>query len=97
MLYWIEFGCAERYDNKNRCIEDDFVFSAEEQYYPAVDNSPRVIPVEVKAGHSEIVGNATVTPDKLINILQQQDIMHATPAVKTVALNALLNMLYLRE
>jgi len=92
-----EHDSCRRYDDGGRCIEDDYVFSPEEQYYPAVDNSPRVIPVEVKAGHSEIVGNATVTPDKLITILQQKDIMRATPAVKTVALNALLNMLYLTE
>jgi len=92
-----EHDSCRRYGDGGRCIEDDYVFSPEEQYYPAVDNSPRVIPVEVKAGHSEIVGNATVTPDKLITILQQKDIMRATPAVKTVALNALLNMLYLTE
>ena len=92
-----EHDSCRRYDDGGRCIEDDYVFSPEEQYYPAVDNSPRVIPVDVKAGHSEIVGNATVTPDKLITILQQKDIMRATPAVKTVALNALLNMLYLTE
>lgn len=92
-----ERDSCRRYDSASRCIEDDFVFSAEEQYYPAVDNSPEVIPVEVKAGHSEIVGNATVTPDKLITILQQQDIMNATPSAKTAALNALLSMLYLTE
>ena len=92
-----EHDSCRRYGDGGRCIEDDYVFSPEEQYYPAVDNSPRVIPVEVKAGHSEIVGNANVTPDKLITILQQQDIMRATPTVKTTALNALLNMLYLTE
>jgi pimeloyl-ACP methyl ester carboxylesterase len=92
-----EHDTCRRYDDKNRCVEDDFVFSPEEQYNPAVDNSPRVIPVEIKAGHSEIVGNATVTPDKLITILQQQAIMRATPAARTAALDAFLSMLYLTE
>ena len=92
-----ERDSCRRYDSESRCIEDDFVFSVEEQYFPAIDNSPQVIPVEIKAGHSEIVGNATVTPDKLIAILQQQDIMRVTPSAKTAALNALLSMLYLTE
>lgn len=92
-----ERNSCRRYDSDSRCIEDDFVFSAEEQYYPTVDNSPHVIPVEVKAGHSEIVGNAAVTPDKLITILQQQDIMRITPFAMTTALNALLSKLYLTE
>ena len=92
-----ERDTCRRYDDKNRCVEDDFVFSVEEQYNTAVDNSPRVIPVQIKAGHSEIVGNAVTTPDKLITILQQQGIMHATPAARTTALDALLSMLYLSE
>jgi pimeloyl-ACP methyl ester carboxylesterase len=89
-----ERDTCRRYNDENRCVEDDFVFSAEEQYNPAVDNSPRVIQIEIKAGHSEIVGNATVKPDKLITILQQQDIMRATPVARIAALDALLSMLY---
>jgi len=92
-----ERGSCRRHDSDSRCIEDDFVFSVEEQYFPAVDSSPQVISVEIKAGHSEIIGNTTVTPDKLIAILQQQDILHATPSTKTDAFNAFLSMLYLTE
>ena len=92
-----ERDTCRRYDDKNRCVEDDFVFSAEEQYNPAVDSSSRVIPVEIKAGHSEIVGNATIKPDKLITILQQQTIMRATPVSKTAALDAFISMLYLKK
>jgi pimeloyl-ACP methyl ester carboxylesterase len=92
-----ERDTCRRYDDKNRCVEDDFVFSAEEQYNPAVDGSLRVIQLEIKAGHSEIVGNATIKPDKLITILQQQDIMRATPATRAAALDAFLSMLYLTE
>lgn len=92
-----ERDSCRRYDSESRCIEDDYVFSAEEQYYPAVDNTPQVISLEVKAGHSEIVGNATVTPEKLIAILQQQDILRATPSAKIAAFNTLLSMLYLTK
>lgn len=92
-----ERDSCRRYDSESRCIEDDFVFSVEEQYFQAIDNSPRVLPVEVRAGHSEIVGNATVTPEKLIAILQQQDILRATPSAKIAAFNTLLSMLYLTD
>ena len=89
-----ERDSCRRYDSDGQCVEDDFVFSTREQYYPAIDSSPRVIPVEVKAGHAEIVGNAGATPDKLIAILQQQGIMRATPTAQSAALDALLGVLY---
>jgi len=89
-----ERDSCRRYNDAGRCIEDDYVFSIEEQYYPAVDNSPRVIPVEVKAGHAAIVGKGGTTPDKLIAILQELRILRATPPAQAGALDALLGMLY---
>ena len=92
-----ERDSCRRHNSEGRCIEDDFVFSTEEQYFPTVDNSKRVIPIEVKAGHAEIAGNATTTPDKLISILQKHNIMSATPVAKAAALDALLSEIYLIE
>jgi pimeloyl-ACP methyl ester carboxylesterase len=89
-----ERDSCRRYDNAGHCIEDDYVFSVEEQYYPPVDDSPRVIPVEVRAGHAEIVGRNGATPEKLISILQDQRILHATPATQADTLRALLVSLY---
>lgn len=89
-----ERDSCRRYDNADRCIEDDYVFSIEEQYYPPVDDSPRVFPVEVKAGHAEIVGGNGAIPEKLITILQEQRILRATPVAQAAALQAWLLSLY---
>jgi pimeloyl-ACP methyl ester carboxylesterase len=82
------------YDSQGNCTEDDYVFSIEEQYYYAIDNSPKVVPVEVIAGHAEIVGNDSTSPEKLIAILQDHNIMRTTPVSLTAALDSLLGRLY---
>jgi pimeloyl-ACP methyl ester carboxylesterase len=92
-----ERDSCRRYDGEGRCLEDDYVFSTEEQYFPAVDNSPQVVPVAVRAGHAEIVGNGGDTPDKLITILQHQRVMRATTSAEAPALESLLNTLYRDE
>lgn len=77
------------------CLEDDHVFGLAEQYQPEVDADRRVANVEIRAGHVEIVGNASIVPSKLIGALQDHGIIAATPAERRAALNALLARLYL--
>jgi hypothetical protein len=81
-------------DPGGRCIESDYVFSLEEQYQPVVDGSPRLINVEVGAGHVEIVGDKHIVPRKLLAILQQQGVLAPTPPERRAALERLLAQLY---
>jgi pimeloyl-ACP methyl ester carboxylesterase len=77
-----------------KCIEGDYIFSLPEQYHPIIDNYDKIINVEVKAGHVEIVGYKLVAPRKLLNILQQQKILEPTPPEHQAALERLLVKLY---
>jgi hypothetical protein len=83
------------YDARGACIEDDFVFSVGEQYQQTVDAQPGLIPLEVRAGHVEIIGDANTVPEKLIGILQQQGFLRSTPAEAKDELAKLLANLYL--
>jgi hypothetical protein len=49
-------------DENNQCIEDDYVFSLNEQVLPQVHNDLAVTKVKLKAGHIEIVGNENIVP-----------------------------------
>jgi hypothetical protein len=89
-----ETGFCRTFDSKGSCIESDFVFSLEEQYFAAVDNSPLVENIAVLAGHSEIVGDYRTPPEKLIEILQANGIMHETPPLMAEKLSLLLAQLY---
>ena len=70
-----ERGTCRRFDDSGRCEEDDFVFSLEEQYNRRVDDDPRVVNVEVDAGHVEIVGDSGTVPTKLIRVLREHRIL----------------------
>ena len=83
-------------DGQGTCIEDDFVFSVDEQYQHIVDAQPAIVPLEVKAGHVEIVGDGSQVPEKLIGILQQQGYLRATPPAAEQDLAVLLARLYRR-
>jgi pimeloyl-ACP methyl ester carboxylesterase len=76
------------------CLESDYVFSLAEQYQPVVDRYPRLINVEVDAGHVEIVGYKDVAPRKLLSILQREDLLAPTPPERRSALERLLAILY---
>ena len=65
-----------------------------EQYNRSVDRDPRVMGVEVRAGHVEIVGELGTVPAKLIQILQDRHILAQTPPGRQVELTALLRRLY---
>lgn len=92
-----ERGTCRKFDENGVCIEDDFVFSVNEQYFEKVDSADFVENLEVDAGHAEIVGNYRVPPKKLIKILQDKGIMHRTPHERKEKLSYLLKQLYHQE
>ncbi len=69
------------FDEKGLCVEDDFVFSIEEQYHPTVDRDRRTHNVEVNAGHVEIVGDGETAPLKLLSVLEQNGVLAPVPVV----------------
>jgi len=89
-----ERGTCRRRDDAGQCIEDDYIFSLDEQRYPRVTHAPRTTDVEVPAGHVEIVGESGVTPHKLIDVFQREGIVRATPPERQSAFQALLTQLY---
>lgn len=64
------------FDNTGHCLEDDFVFSLDEQSNLKTDQATNVNALTVKAGHVEIVGNETYAPSKLLKILHENDLLH---------------------
>lgn len=89
-----ERGTCRRRDDEGQCIEDDYIFSLDEQRYPRVTHAPRTTDVEVPAGHVEIVGESGVTPHKLIDVFQREGIVRATPQERQSAFQVLLTQLY---
>ncbi|MDP1928738.1 MAG: alpha/beta hydrolase [Thiobacillus sp.] len=89
-----ERGTCRRRDDTGQCIEDDYIFSVDEQRYPLVTQAFRTTDVEVPAGHVEIVGESGVTPYKLIDVFQREGIVRTTPPERLSAFQALLAQLY---
>lgn len=77
-----------------RCLEDDFVFSLEEQAIDHLRFDRRVRTEEVAAGHAEIVGAPGVRPTKLLSILKHHGILEQTPSGRELAFEALLRRLF---
>jgi pimeloyl-ACP methyl ester carboxylesterase len=90
-----EAGSCRRRDASGACAEDDYVFSLREQDNPAVGAGARLTALTVKAGHTEIVGDRNVAPEKLIGLLQQQGVLRPTAPARREALERLLARLYL--
>ena len=88
--------CRVRGDD-GECVEDDFVFSVKEQTQPTVDRQQGLIPLTVKVGHVEIVGEKNKAPLKLIGILQQQGYLRETPPKASAELARMLAHLYLEQ
>jgi hypothetical protein len=86
--------CRRKAHGSDVCLEDDFVFSLEEQRNLRMDADARVHITEVAAGHAEIVGNESIEPKKLIEFLQAQKVMGGTPPERAPALRALLDRLF---
>lgn len=89
-----ERGSCRRHDDAGRCLEDDFIFSLDEQELPPVSSGTAARVVEVRAGHVEIVGESGVTPAKLIRVLQQEGYIRPTPPERAALFDALLRRLY---
>lgn len=94
MIVTDERNSCRRLRGDGRCDEDDFVFELDEQYSRGVDVDRRVEGVEVKAGHTEIVGERGTPPTKLISILQAQGILVQTPPERRIEIAQLLARLY---
>ncbi len=89
-----ESGSCRSTNAVGSCMEDDYVFSLEEQHHPPVDRDGAVANVDVKAGHVEIAGDHRVVPLKLIAVLQQHGVLNTTPPEKISAFEHLLTRLY---
>lgn len=74
-----EAGTCRHYDSRGACVEDDYVFSIDEQINRRVDNDNRLSSILVKSGHVAIVGNATAAPQKLVGILQREGLLGFSP------------------
>lgn len=84
--------CRRQVDG--RCVENDDVFSLAEQRNVQVETGTGIKRREVKAGHVEIVGDKRVAPTKLISILQDEQVIHPTPAKHVSAFNLRLKQIY---
>jgi len=89
-----ERDTCRRRNDRNRCVEDDFVFSVEEQINDLVEEDDRVARTLVKAGHVEIVGDEGTPPEKLIEVLQERGVMEPTPEEKREEIAALIRRLF---
>jgi hypothetical protein len=92
-----ELETCRRYNERGNCVEDDFVFSLDEQMQPAIDDDTNLSSIVVKSGHVEIVGNGETEPTKLIDILQQQGVLSLTLPERAEELSHLMKQLYLDE
>lgn len=89
-----ERNTCRQFNKEGICIEDDYVFSVDEQYYPAVDNGRVLKNIELQAGHVEIVGDRRVAPRKLIRILQEQGVLRSLALSQKAQFDNLLTRLY---
>ena len=89
-----ERGSCRRFDDAGTCVEDDFVFSVEEQWNGLFDGDERVGNVEVKAGHAAIVGGEDRPPIVLIDLLRGAGVLARAPATRREEIAALLGALY---
>ena len=88
-----ERGSCRR-EKDGRCLQADDVFSLAEQRSSLVETDARTHRVEERAGHVEIVGDKHVSPIKLITILQNQGVLHATAPDRLAAFSLLLARVY---
>lgn len=83
-----------RREEGGRCVEDDDIFTLDEQRQEQVETDARTTRVVVRAGHVEIVGDKRVAPKKLIALLQEQGVLRPTPAASLPAFGSLLARVY---
>ena len=66
--------CLAR-DPSGTCVERDFLFTLAEQKNTIVDGDARVTPLELKEGHSHVIGGVGEPPVKLIELLQRERVL----------------------
>jgi hypothetical protein len=81
-------------DNNNQCIEDDYVFSLNEQVLQPVHNGLAVTKIKLKAGHVGIIGNEGIVPFKLIQALQDNGVIKPVTQVEQQAFYHSLQNIY---
>lgn len=67
-------GCARR-NPAGECVKRDEVFTIGEQLNDTIDGEPRVERVEIRSGHSEIIGEWGAPPTRLLAVLQSLKIL----------------------
>ncbi|MCL9773997.1 esterase/lipase family protein [Vibrio methylphosphonaticus] len=91
-----ELNTCRTQNADGQCIQDDYVFSLVEQTKYKVDSSEQSQPITVHAGHAEIVGNETVTPWKLIEVLQRYGLMAKPTPSEVETFTTSVNQIYQR-
>lgn len=89
-----ERGTCRTLDEEGNCIKSDYVFSLDEQYIDAVDKDKRVLNVDLKAGHAQVVGTPGQPPYDLIQILEQYDVLDERSSLTLNEEKALFTKLY---
>ncbi|WP_299020059.1 alpha/beta hydrolase [uncultured Photobacterium sp.] len=89
-----ERDSCRKFNEQGQCLEDDYVFSLEEQRLSPIASGATAKTVEIHAGHVEIVGEAGVIPVKLIQTLQQEGYIRSTDSRRIEHFNLLLARLY---
>lgn len=90
-----ERNSCRKENDKGECIEDDYVFSVNEQSNNQVDDAVNADLVTVKAGHVEIVGNGESVPTDLIDILKQKKVLQDKSGIDEQEQANVLQRLYL--
>lgn len=89
-----EAQICRRQDQQGHCLNDDFVFTLAEQYFPPVDSAPRVRAFDLRAGHAGVVGETGEVPAELIAILQREAVIRPTEPERLSAFQTFLRRLY---
>lgn len=90
-----ERNTCRRTNDEGVCLEDDYVFSVNEQSNNQVDNRANTDLVTVQAGHVEIVGNGDSVPTDLISILKDQQLLIDNGTIDQLEQARLIQQLYL--
>lgn len=89
-----EQDTCRRVDDNGICLESDYVFSLEEQYSEAVDQDTRVINVEIKAGHAQVIGKPGAPPLDLMHVLEKYRVLNERTVLGYLEEQAMLNDFY---
>jgi len=89
-----ERNTCRRTNDEGVCLEDDYVFSVNEQSNYEVDNIVNARLITVQSGHVEIVGNGDSVPTDLINILKDQQLLIDNGAIEQLEQVRLIEQLY---